>query len=256
MMAIAARCFADCDATFAADCLLASRRAFAWCLLFPKVTFKNPTGISTGEYDDPTCDDEMLWAAAELFRTTGEKEFNEYVVGRVRPNLGGLTLAAPSWANVRSLGIWTYASVASVDKEIRLAIEAATQMAASLLIDRSRVNGYGNTLAANDFGWGSNSTAANRSLLLLIAYRFGSGEDALDAALGNLHYLLGRNSFGISWVTQLGTHSFEHPHHRPSIADEIVKPWPGLLSGGLNARGGDKIADALPASPPMRKWGG
>jgi endoglucanase len=72
--------------------------------------------------------------------------------------------------------------------------------------------------------------------------------------LNNLHYLLGRNCFGVSWVTQLGLRPFQHPHHRPSAADGIAAPWPGLLSGGPNAHGGDQIADQLPKQPPMRMW--
>ena len=44
---------------------------------------------------------------------------------------------------------------------------------------------------------------------------------AVDAALGNLDYLVGCNCFGMSWVTQLGARPFLHPHHRPSAADGI-----------------------------------
>ena len=66
------------------------------------------------------------------------------------------------------------------------------------------------------------------------------------APLNNLHYLLGRNCLGISWVTQLGARSPQHPHHRPSGADNIVAPWPGLLSNGPNANPADPITKALP----------
>jgi endoglucanase len=37
-----------------------------------------------------------------------------------------------------------------------------------------------------------------------------------------------------------------HPHHRPSLADDVKEPWPGLLVGGPNAAGG-KL-------PPARQW--
>jgi endoglucanase len=96
--------------------------------------------------------------------------------------------------------------------------------------------------------------AANQSLLLLIADHLHSDNTLRQTALNNLHYLLGRNCFGVSWVTQLGLRPFQHPHHRPSAADGIAAPWPGLLSGGPNAHGGDQIADQLPKQPPMRMW--
>lgn len=76
----------------------------------------------------------------------------------------------------------------------------------------------------------------------------------LEAALSNLHYLLGRNCFGVSRVTHVGTNPFLHPHHRPSIADNIAAPWPGLLSGGPNAKPADQVAQALPKLAPMRMW--
>ncbi|MBE7181043.1 MAG: glycoside hydrolase family 9 protein, partial [Terriglobus roseus] len=102
--------------------------------------------------------------------------------------------------------------------------------------------------------WGSNSVAANDSLMFLVADHFRSDREARAAAMANLHYLLGRNCFGVSWVTQVGVRPFQHPHHRPSQADGIAAPWPGLLSGGPNAHGGDPVANAMPKQPPMRMW--
>ena len=73
------------------------------------------------------------------------------------------------------------------------------------------------------------------------------------AALDNLHYLLGRNAFSLSWVTQVGENPYRHPHHRPSGADNIAEPWPGLLSGGPNAARQDGATQHLPpATPPAR----
>jgi len=68
--AIAARVYSPFDAKFAAQNLEAARKAWLWTEKFPNVTFKNPPGISTGEYGDNACSDERLWAAAELWRTT------------------------------------------------------------------------------------------------------------------------------------------------------------------------------------------
>jgi endoglucanase len=45
-----------------------------------------------------------------------------------------------------------------------------------------------------------------------------------------------------------------HPHHRPSAADGIDAPWPGMLSGGPNQYGGDMVANAVPKRPPMKMW--
>ncbi len=161
------------------------------------------------------------------------------------------------------MALWTYALAAAhpvtgrpdpASTELAAHIVEATGIAADTLISRSQANGYGNTLQASDYTWGSNSAAGNHALLLLMADRFHRKPAAVEAALANLHYLLGRNCFGVSWVTQVGLRPFQHPHHRPSAADAIAAPWPGLLSGGPNAHGGDAVADALPKAPPMRMW--
>jgi len=75
----------------------------------------------------------------------------------------------------------------------------------------------------------------------------------IEVALDNLHYLLGRNTFSISWVTQVGANPYHHPHHRPSGADASREPWPGLLSGGPNAGRQDPVLKSLPAGLPPAK---
>ena len=74
-----------------------------------------------------------------------------------------------------------------------------------------------------------------------------------EAALENLHYLLGRNTFSLSFVTRLGEHPYRHPHHRPSGADNNPEPWPGLLSGGPNPERQDAAMQKLPANLPPAK---
>jgi endoglucanase len=77
----------------------------------------------------------------------------------------------------------------------------------------------------------------------------------VDTAAENLHYLLGRNTFALSWVTRLGDRPFHNPHHRPSGGDANADPWPGLLSGGPNRYGGDPVIDGLPPNtPPARHY--
>jgi len=255
VMAIAARCYQPFDAAFAARCLAASRSAWTWARQHPNVPFTNPPTVSTGGYDDPDCSDELLWASAELFRTTHEPHYEAALLDSIKPLLPDLKVTVPSWNNVASLGLWTYAfATASHLTPTTHAIQQATQTAAAELIARTHTSGYGNSLSLADYHWGSNSNAGNQSLLLLVANHFQPSTAAVDAALSNLHYLIGRNCFGVSWVTQLGHRPFQHPHHRPSAADNIAAPWPGLLSGGPNAHGGDAVADALPKAPPMRMW--
>jgi hypothetical protein len=74
------------------------------------------------------------------------------------------------------------------------------------------------------------------------------------AALDNLHYLLGRNTFSLSWVTQVGENPYHHPHHRPSAGLGLPEPWPGLLSGGPNRGRQDAAMRKLPNGPPAKMY--
>jgi endoglucanase len=255
VMAIAARCYSSCAPAFSQQCLKASRAAWYWCQSNPDVLFKNPAGIHTAEFGDSDCRDEILWATAELWRTTGDAIFQDAFVKMLPQPLSAITVDVPSSAQVSSLGYWSYALAHRDGSGAAIAaIEQATLKTARSFVQRSMENGYGNSLALDDYVGASNSVAANHSLLLLIANQFEPNDAHTDCALNNLHYLLGRNCLGISWVTQLGSNSPQHPHHRPSVADNIVAPWPGLLSNGPNADPTDPISKALPRQAPMRMY--
>jgi endoglucanase len=85
-----------------------------------------------------------------------------------------------------------------------------------------------------DFIWGSNAVAANQSMVLINAYFITKDKKYIDNALSNLDYILGRNATGYSFITGVGHRPTMHPHHRPSVADGIEDPVPGLLAGGPN----------------------
>jgi endoglucanase len=272
VMAIAARCYGPYDDGFAARCLAAAQKAWTWAQAHPDVLFQNPPGVSTGGYGDAHCHDEMLWASAELWRTTGDAEYEQAFLVQAEELTPELAIAVPGWGSLAPMAYWTYfmadrkgsrlatSGLAGKIKpeEMKARIRQQTAMAAEVLVGRRQLSGYGHTLAIADFGWGSNGVAANQALLLLVAHRFEADsakkQELLEAALGNLHYLLGRNCFGVSWVTQVGTNPFQKPHHRPSAADGIAAPWPGLLSGGPNAKPADSVARSLPLGAPMRMW--
>ena len=254
--AIAARVYQPFDKNFAARNLHAASAAWAWTERFPNVIFRNPPGISTGEYGDSDCGDERLWAAAELWRTTGEAEYNRYFVDHYAQYLPALgALSAESWGAVAPMGLWSYALEArsQADSQALAAVREAALTAAHATVGRMRHNPYHISLGEGDFRWGSNGLVANYGMELLVANALSPDHANLEAALDNLHYLLGRNTFSISWVTQVGEHPFRHPHHRPSGADKNPEPWPGLLSGGPNAGRQDPVLRALPADLPPAK---
>jgi endoglucanase len=257
--AIAARVFKPYDAKFAARALDAARRAWTWTEKYPNVTFRNPPGISTGGYGDANCKDERLWAAAELDRTTGEAAFNDFFLKNYAEFLPKLdTPPSESWSQLSPMALWTYVLYAlghpkGSDAQAVDAIRQRTIAAAHTIVDRTRANPYRVSMQAKDYVWGSNGVDADYGKYLLIANAFAPDPSFVDAARDDLHYLLGRNTFSLSWVTRVGENSFLHPHHRPSGDGKQDKPWPGLLSGGPNAWRSDAVLQALPRNLPPAK---
>jgi endoglucanase len=235
VMAVAARAYKPFQAEYSALCLRAARRAFAWLEQHPSVRYNNPPGVSTGAYGDGNCGDERLWAAAELWRTTGDPAYEREFLGSYPAFKDSIRVTGPqSWASVANLGLWTYVLGKGTNADAAGAIRDASLKAANEIVARTTASGYRNSMTTRDYIWGSNAVAANYGVQLLVANAFEADPRYVDAALDNLHYLLGRNVFSMSWVTQVGANPFRHPHHRPSGADANAEPWPGLLSGGPN----------------------
>ena len=254
--AIAARVYLPFDAKFAAHNLEAARKAWLWTEKYPNVVFKNPAGVNTGEYGDNYCGDERLWAAAELWRSTGEAAYNNYFVKHYadfRPSLDAP--ATEGWKEVAALGLWTYAldTHKGTDAGVVADIRKRTAAAARAVVEHTSKNRYRVSLQTKDYVWGSNGVVANYGMELLVANLLAPDPSFVESALDNLHYLLGRNTFSLSWMTQVGANPCRHPHHRPSGADKNAEPWPGLLSGGPNAGRQDDALKKLPAGLPPAK---
>ena len=224
------------------SCLTAARSAWNWARAHPSVAYNQnqlnasfDPDINTGAYGDGTFTDEFRWAAAELYITTKADSFiTMYAPANV---------SVPSWPNVAGLAFFSLAHHRHdlTDAVDTSAVTGSILTLADELVASKEASAYDVVMghAPWDFVWGSNSTAANQGLVLMQAYRL-TGEDRyLEAALANLDYLLGRNGTGYSYLTGYGDHTPMHPHHRPSEADGIADPVPGLLVGGPHDGGQD-----------------
>lgn len=226
------------------SCRVAAVRAWGWAKQNPNALYDQDAinrqfdpDISTGTYGDRDASDEWIWAAAELYLTTKDDAY--YTAVNLFPDT---KTPLPSWAQVRTLA---YYSLARFSKELTARGKAdlpkinghLISQADSLLAGTDK-QAYGTVMgqSARDFIWGSSAVAANQGIALIQAYRLTKNRRYLTAALGNLDYLLGRNGVGYSFLTGFGDKTPMHPHHRPSVADGIDEPVPGLLSGGTNAR--------------------
>jgi endoglucanase len=247
VMAVASRVLAPFDSQQpgrSARYLAAAQAAWRWAEAHPKVLYEQPADIQTGAYGDKSVDDEFAWAATELLIATGKDVYRARALAAPAQHAGQ---TAPGWADVAPLGT---ISLARPGARLPQGVDAAPARArllaaADTLAARWRASPYRVSMDRKDFVWGSNSVILNQAMMLAAAYRIDPRPDYRNAAQSALDYVLGRNPLGISYVTGFGTHSPQHPHHRPSEADGIQAPVPGMLAGGPNP--GQQDAKDCPA---------
>ncbi len=252
VMAQASRIFKGFDREmprFADSCLLAAERAWQWAKQNPNTYYNQDEmnklyepDIVTGAYGDRDASDEWIWAAIELWATTQKGDYKNAMNCFPDNNL-----PLPEWSKVRTLGYYTLLrlqrkSPASVwQTEIEAVKKHLLSEADSMVLAASR-HPFHTVMGRSDkdYVWGSNAVAANQGVFLIQAYNLSKDKKYLRAALTNLDYLLGRNATGYCFLTGFGQKQVLHPHHRPSVADGIAAPVPGLLSGGPNPGQQDK----------------
>jgi endoglucanase len=230
------------------SCLKAAVTAWQWSQKNPAMAYDqnaiNKTHepkVTTGAYGDRDFKDEWLWAAAELYTATKDKQYQSRLLERI-----GDTMQLPTWGNVRMLGYYTLIrNQKSLSKEVAADVQRTKERLiafANQYLQAAPKNAFQTVmgLSVRDFNWGSNSNAANQGIVLINAYLITKERKYLDFAISNLDYILGRNATGYCFVTGIGSKSPMYPHHRPSVADGIPEPVPGLLAGGPNPGRQDK----------------
>ena len=224
---------------FAAQAAAMAERAYQWAKANPRVFYmqrqlKDPA-VTTGEYGDRSANDEFFWAASALYRLTGNKQ---YLNDARQYHPKQFTL--PTWGNVASLGAFEWLACNSeLSADMQAQLIAYCEETVKEVATSSFQSPYGNK--ARDFGWGCLAeNCCCQALALLYADKMTGTKNYRRYALQNADYLFGRNATGYCYVTGFGDQSPMHPHHRPSAADNVEAPFPGMLVGGPNPGQQDK----------------
>ncbi|MGN0438887.1 MAG: glycoside hydrolase family 9 protein [Lachnospiraceae bacterium] len=255
VMAMASRIYGQSNnpelKEFADKCLEASKKAYNYLTEnLNKSGFKNPAGVVTGEYPDGVCSDEFFWAAAELYKTTGDTAY----IKDIKDNMSKIeNFSGFGWADVGGYGSYallTAEGAADADQDVYQSVHDAFIGDADKVVKTSSENGY---LVNRDeeFEWGSNMGIANDGMLLSLANQVEEKDDYKAFAKHHLDYIFGMNATGYCFVTGVGSQYPEHPHHRPSQATEVCMP--GMLVGGPDSKLEDPYAKAVCKDIPAAK---
>jgi endoglucanase len=239
VMASASRVLKDIDATRSATYLEAAKKSYNALATMEAKSYKNESSISTGEYPDDKLDDELAWAAIELFRATKTESYvNDYLntYAKGSPSIGY------GWDNVYGYAIYSY---------LKSGHESSNKASMLKLMKDEKtefINRMNNNPVSSPIGsvyeWGSNMAVCNYAMCSILLNEIEAQDDTLDTVNRLLNYLLGINNTTYCYVTGFGDKSPVNPHHRPSQAqDQAVI---GMLVGGPNSdfknNGGDTIA--------------
>jgi endoglucanase len=253
VMALASRIYTDFDKNFADHCLDASLKAYAYLdenkQIFPKGGFKNPEDTKAGGYSDAYDKDERIWAAAELYVTTGKKKYlQDFKAYFEEINC----FSAISWVSPATLGF--YSIVLNDSKDNKDLQNTLTEKLASYCdkhLDVASKDGFGIGMKANDYTWGSNGSVVSKAMNFILAYQLTNNEDYKKMAAQHIHYILGMNPNKKCYVTGFGSNPIRHLHHAPSVSDAVPQPIPGILSGGPNMyRDDQSLINTFPEGTP------
>ena len=231
VMAQAARIFDKTDSEWSEKAISASRNAWSWAIENDNIHYVNPKDIKTGEYGDTEFKDDFFWAAAELYISTKEEIYLEYLKTNKQDYIHQLTNSWKFFVRNNAFHSLLENKELLDDDFANYFIKNHIKLA-NELISEINVNPY--NIALNRYEWGSNSDILNQALILCIAHKITGEEKYIDAAEQINDYIFGKNATGYCFLTGFGSKKVMFVHHRPSGADGIAEPIPGFIAGGPN----------------------
>ncbi|GGL15393.1 glycoside hydrolase family 9 protein [Mangrovihabitans endophyticus] len=244
----AARLYRRYDRAFAQRALAASRTAYAAALAHPQMYASPDDGVGGGTYDDDTVTDEFYWAAAELYLTTGERQYAHAVLESPLHTADVFGPGAFDWKNTAAAGRLDLALVPS-RLPGRDAVRRSVVRAADKYLAIARAHPYGVPYAppGNMWDWGSNSAILNNMTVMAYGYDLTHRAEYRDGVLEGMDYLLGRNALNRSYVTGYGEVSAQNQHSRwyaHELDPALPHPPDGTLAGGPNSSIQDPYAQS------------
>ena len=260
MTALAARHFREFDPAYADRCLAAAQKSYDFLQAHPEYHRPDQKGFTTVGYDSSDWS-ARLWAAAELWETTGDAaalaDFEARAKSpepprprwmRNRSDEDEANRAADQcefdanwdWSNVKNLALVTYlrSQHPGRDADLVARIRDSLVSTADEIVATRNAHGFARPLGRRYF-WGCNGAVARQVVVLEAARRIEAKPDYRDTSLDALNHLFGRNVHGRSYVTGLGDRPPLAPHDRRSAAMAEPVAWPGYLVGGPHPRATD-----------------
>lgn len=235
-LAAAYRHFHPYFPVYADTCLARAKRAWNYLVLHPSPVpingFENRPGIGGGEYGDPLGDvDERAWAAAELYKSTGETQYHTAFVTywlQNNPNFGWNT-----FQHQQLKASFAYATTIQYPTNPTYVNQIKTIMHNGFVnytIPRINESAYRSSYRSEVIPWISWGIWGQSTQFSWELMRWGAvtGDNFRNPAAINTDVQLGNNPQNRSYITGLGFNYPMDPLHHPSNSDGVVEPVPGI----------------------------
>jgi len=174
--AIGSRHLKSYNPDFSQSLQSASERAWKWLQEnpenFPEGGFKNPEGVTGGQYGDPSDQDERLWATIELYKLTDNEKYLSFFIENYT-NLYQDGIPPISWRDANSLAMRAFLRSETNGKYLneKETVRDATIRHANRILEVHGQNRYNNLLNYDQYYWGSNSVGLAYAFDLIQAYK-------------------------------------------------------------------------------------
>jgi hypothetical protein len=247
------------DPAYSAKLLAAARSAYA---AYPtRKSDQNPDPVDF--YQENTYSDDMAFGAAELALATGEQPFKDDAVKYARIVDTTSTPAKPMyWGDTTAMGLLETGRIFPVGDPIRMEMAGLLKdIALPMLQSATAPTGPGAPYhyALDAFDNGTVEQSLGAASVCLAARRLG-GNDACDqVGRDQLHWMLGLNPFGYSFLIGAGATYPKHPQH--AWAQKTGKEITGAIVGGptgmkvlMDVASGDPSLQLPTAMSPLAEW--
>ncbi len=244
----AARLYRPYDKEFATKSLAAARTAWTAALAHPDIYPDPNDGTGGGAYPDTDASDEFYWAAAELYLSTGEQQFKEYILNSPVHTADIFGPLGYDWARTAAAARLDLATVPNKlpgrDKVRQSVVKGADRYLATL-----KSQPYGMPYAPTDnlYDWGSNHQILHNGIVIATAYDISGASKYRDGAVQSMDYMFGRNALNMSYVTGYGEVNSHNQHARwyaHQLDPSQPNPPRGTLAGGPNSSIQDPYAQS------------
>ncbi len=199
--------------------------------------YRNPAGVHAGEYPDKSSLDNRLWAAAELYRSTGKASYLDTFDALFRQITIDPT-ALVSFKDQALAACWAMAMAnrdgLQVDQALLKKLKDTLIASADWLLRKSDENPY--LAPIHQYigftGWGSFAHSTRAVLPLLQAHALTFDKNYRNRASEMTNIQLGGNPQSLSYITGVGARYPMHPLSKISQYDQNEEPLAGIPVNG------------------------